>query len=72
MSSDLMLSTGSLKGDFLKPKLRLDSMIVKRGDSGKGESIRPKLTMMKTKYFPGERTVKDLSSRFNHVSEDED
>jgi len=72
MSSDLMLTTGSLKGDFLKPKLRLDSMIVKRGDSGKGESIRPKLTMMKTKYFPGERTVKDLSSRFNHVSEDED
>ena len=72
MSSDLMLSTGSLKGDYLKPKIRLDAMIIKRGDSGKGESIRPKLTVMKTKYFPGQRAVKDLSSRFNHVDEDED
>ena len=49
MSSDLMLSTGSLKGDYLKPKIRLDEMVIKRGDSGKGESIRPKLTVMKNK-----------------------
>ena len=73
MSSDIMLGNGSLKGDYIKPQLIFDTMIIKRGDGGKGETIRPKITIPHCKYFPGEKKIsKVIESRFNHVDDDDD
>lgn len=73
MSSDIMLGNGSLRGDFIKPRLIFDTMIIKRGDGGKGETIRPKVSIPDCKYFPGDKRMsKVVENRFNHVDDDDD
>jgi hypothetical protein len=73
MSADILLGNNSMKGDYIKPHLSIDTMIIKRGDGGKGETIRPKLTISSCKYFPkGNDLNKIGETRFNHVDDDED